>query len=630
MFLKLLFMTFLIPGIFMRAMPHEEGSEQDTIYHIPPKSSPHQTVPGKFIHKHLLHPAITTIDDDHEFMGKKLMPYYLLKGKMVRNIFITTIDPFGYSLLDTTLRPLNFTKKAGNTLHRKTREQVIRNLILVRPGQPFDSLLLKESERLIRAQKYIHDVVSFVSVPSLQADSLDIHIRVMDIWSIIPTFRKTGVGYEAGLADNNFLGSGNRLHVNTRFGKGIEGFVTQWGTIVSNIGKSHITGSLQYYFEGVNDLTGNPQIRKPAYSTLSHNLPTLDLSNRYFVRSFEIYRSFFSPLTRWAGGVWVGHLATRQSYLDQDSVQYRSSRTNIQDLWVAISLPLYRINLQDVPTTRLIISARMLRTRYPGAIPLSPSISLFNDEDFYLAGVGITSRRYIQDRYVFNYGKVEDIPIGRAFGITMGIHVRQNKQFYLGLKAAWGNNYPFGYFSTHLEYGTFIGSKGWSQQVISAKANYYTRLFNAGYWRIRQFIQPTIIIGMDRLPTDNLSLGDAIKGFEELKQPATRMMALTLQTQSYSPWEIYGFRFGPYFFSSLGLLSKSSPAGSGSRFYSALGLGVLIKNNYLLINTFQLSFTFYPYLPEKGYAIFSLNAYKTTDYGLNDFEISKPKVVDYR
>jgi hypothetical protein len=147
---------------------------------------------------------------------------------------------------------------------------------------------------------------------------------------------------------------------------------------------------------------------------------------------------------------------------------------------------------------------------------------------------------------------------------------------------------------------------------------------------MRQFIKPSFIIGINRLPTDNLGLNETLESFEEIDIPATRMIVLSLQTQSYAPWEVYGFRFGPYFFTSLGILTNSSVSDTKHRFYSVLGLGVLIKNNYLLINTFQVSFSYYPSLPGQGNNIFNLNAYKTNNYGFSDFDISKPQVVDYR
>jgi hypothetical protein len=613
----------------MRAIPHEAESGQDTIYRQPAIVSPPKTIFGKFIHLHILYPNITTIAYDQELLERKPMPYYRLEGKIIRRIYIRILDPFGYSLQDTTLVPLQLTKKVGNALHVNTREKVIKNLILLHELQPFDSLLFKESERLIRARKYVQDVIAYTSIVSPHADSVDLHFRVIDIWSIIPTLRKTGQLYQAGLADNNLLGSGNRLSLDTRFGKNNTGPINQLGYTITNIRKTHITGSFFYYFSADKGLINNPDIRKPSYSTLSYNLPTLNLSNPYLIKSIELYRPFFSLLTRWAGGVFAGQLITRQNYMEKDSIRYLFSKTKINDFWGAISFPVSRNKFSDARTSGIIFSSRILTTRYPQAIAVSKTASLFKDENFLLTGIGITSRRFIQDRYVFNYGKMEDIPVGRAFGITTGIHVQQHKSLYLGLKAAWGNNYTFGYFSNVMEYGTYIRSGNFSQQVMSLRANYYTRLFNAGYWRIRQFIKPTFIVGINRLSTDNLTPGSIMEGVEDPEIPATRLMAFTLQTQSYAPWEIYGFRFGPYFFSSFGMLSHSD-IGSKNHFYSALGLGVLIKNNYLLINTFQVSFTFYPSLPVKGHPLLEWNVYKTTDYGLNDFEISKPQVVEFR
>jgi hypothetical protein len=47
-----------------------------------------------------------------------------------------------------------------------------------------------------------------------------------------------------------------------------------------------------------------------------------------------------------------------------------------------------------------------------------------------------------------------------------------------------------------------------------------------------------------------------------------------------------------------------------------------------MFNTFQISFSFYPYIPENRYNLFRTNAYKTTDYGFRDFEVSKPGIVE--
>jgi len=63
---------------------------------------------------------------------------------------------------------------------------------------------------------------------------------------------------------------------------------------------------------------------------------------------------------------------------------------------------------------------------------------------------------------------------------------------------------------------------------------------------------------------------------------------------------------------------------------SILHPGILIKNDYLMFNTFQVSMTFYPFIPGRGNNIFKTNVYATGDYGYRDFEISKPGVINYR
>ncbi len=67
-----------------------------------------------------------------------------------------------------------------------------------------------------------------------------------------------------------------------------------------------------------------------------------------------------------------------------------------------------------------------------------------------------------------------------------------------------------------------------------------------------------------------------------------------------------------------------------SKVYSQIGLGVLIKNENLVFNTFQISISFYPLIPGIGQNVFKMNSYKTTDFGFRDFEIEKPARVIYQ
>ena len=83
--------------------------------------------------------------------------------------------------------------------------------MLIHKNDPFNSLLVKESERLIRSQKYVHDVSFYVASAGKGNDSVDIFIRELDNWSIIPEGAYSHAGYHFGLTDKNFLGTGHEF-----------------------------------------------------------------------------------------------------------------------------------------------------------------------------------------------------------------------------------------------------------------------------------------------------------------------------------------------------------------------------------------------------------------------------------
>ena len=112
---------------------------------------------------------------------------------------------------DTTVGKQNFLSKTGNRMHIKTQIITIRNLLLIHKNQPFNSLLVKESERLIRSQKFVHEVSFYVVAAGRKSDSVDIFIRELDKWSIIPEGSVSASGIRIDLTDKNFLGFGHEF-----------------------------------------------------------------------------------------------------------------------------------------------------------------------------------------------------------------------------------------------------------------------------------------------------------------------------------------------------------------------------------------------------------------------------------
>ena len=558
----------------------------------------------KFMHKLVFEP-INVKSKKKKIVRKKQVNF---EGKIIRNITITTLDPFGYSEIDSTKSPKNWNEKTGNRLHIKTQRLAIKNLLLFRKNKPLDSLLIKESERLIRKQNYINRVDISPRLIANNPDSVDVYIRVIDSWSFIPKGSVSNTKTSLGLREINFYGSGHEFdaeYVN-RFSDGKKAYDLNY--IIPNIKNSFIKSTVNYHI----DLDDN------------------------FNKSINIERPFYSPFAKWAGGLYFNQLYRKDSIQDVNLIYLTQNfKYNSQDYWIGHAFSVFKGNTENNRTTNLILSARFLNLKYVESptIVYDPT-DFYSNEKFILFGIGINSRKFIQDRYLFRNGIIEDVPIGKIYGVTGGYQYKNNLgRYYIGGQASFGNYYNWGFISTNFELGTFLKKSKASQTTFSFQANYFTNLFEFGKWKIRQFIKPQLILGYNRVDIlgDKLSLNDnnGLEGFKSAEY-GTKKIILTLQTQTYSPWNLWGFRLNPYLNYSVALLGNDNRGLLKSKAYSKISLGFIIQNDYLVFSAFQLSLSYYPSIPDIGENIFKTNSFETSDFGFQEFELGKPRTVIYK
>jgi hypothetical protein len=536
---------------------------------------------------------------------KKLIqkPYSAFEGKTIRFIKIETLDPFGYSIADTSKKSQYFFSKAGNSIHIKSQQIAIRNLLLIRQNQPFDSLLVKESERLVRSREYIHDVSFFIKATSKNSDSVDIFIRVLDNWSLIPIGPTSTSNLTFHITDKNFIGFGHKS--DNRFGwyDTTNTFAYNINYFIPNIRNTYINSTIHF--------------SKDQYKNS--------------LRSFAVDRPFFSPFAKWAAGINFTQFQKDTIYTVDPLLELQRYKFNAQDYWAGYAIRILKGFTEKKRTTNFISAIRFIRIRYvEKPIEMYDPQHNFSNEDYYLASIGISTRNYVQDKFIFRYGITEDVPIGRVYSLTGGYHVKNDSgRFYLGMRFSSGYYHEWGYLSSDFEYGTFIRASHAEQSIFTGSVNYFTGLFEIGKWKFRQFVKPQVTIGINRFSTDSLTLneGFGINGFNSSALSGTSRLMITLQTQSYAPWNLIGFHFGPFLVFSLGMLGDEVTGLNNSKVYSQIGLGVLIRNENLIFSTFQLSIAFYPSIPGIGQNVFKMNSFKTTDFGFQDFEIGKPAVI---
>ncbi len=562
-----------------------------------------------FMYKLFFKPAsVKTKREARRKTYKKLIqrPYSSFEGKTIRNIDIETLDPFGYSVSDTSVSAKNFLLKSGNKIHIQSQNITIRNLLLIHKNQLFDSLLVKESERLVRSMNYVNDVSFIVKPVSLNSDSVDISIRELDKWSIIPEGSFTASLMSINIRENNFLGMGHGFH----------------NRVAWNHEKGVYAYSTNYYIPNIRNTYIN--------STLHFNINEFGNSTR----SFSIDRPFFSPFAKWAAGVSFAQFRNDSVYADNTFPDLQKFKFNIQDYWGGNAMQLVKGNTEYFRSTNFISAVRFLRVRYiEKPVEIYDTAHFYANENFYMASLGVSTRKYVQDNYIFSFGITEDVPIGKVFNLTGGNQIKNNStRFYLGGRVSFGNYYQWGYLSSNFEYGTFFRESHTEQSVFSGGINYFTGLIEMGKWKFRQFVKSEFTAGINMFVNDSLTIKDGfgLNGFNSIGLSGTSRMLMTVQTQSYAPWNFMGFRFGPYLNFSLAMLGNSAKGFKNSKLYSQLGFGVLIQNFNLVMNTFQLSVAFYPSIPGIGNNIFKMNSFKTTDFGFKDFEIGKPETIRFR
>ncbi|WPO78121.1 hypothetical protein [Flavobacterium sp. KACC 22761] len=527
-------------------------------------------------------------------------------GKIIRKINIVTLDPFGHSITDTTQMPKNWGEQTGNRLHLKTKKIAIYNLLLFKRNSVYDSYKVQETERLIRSQKYVTAVRITHKLAGVASDSVDVTIRVLDSWSTIPRFAISSNQVSVGFKEKDFFGTGQQLEYRftNRFHDGANGNDVTY--TVPNIKNTYIGTTLNY---------------------------KMDLDNNY-TKSINIERLFYSPLTKWAGGIYVGQNFRKDTLQAPDmSYAYQPFKYNFQDFWAGKAFKVFED--EDKGITNLIVSGRFLNVNYSESpTELYDPTHFYSDQKLILSGVGINTRKFIKDNYIFRNGQTEDVPIGRIYGATFGYQYKnQMWRPYIGGQFSFGNYYRLGFLSANFEGGTFFHDSKTYETAFSIETNYFTKLYSIGTWKLRQFVNPKVVIGVNRedIVGDQLNINEqnGLAGFNSAIY-GTNKMVLSLQTQTYSPNALLGFRLNPFFNYSVAVLGSPNNAMGRNKAYSKFTLGVIVSNDYLVFSSFQLSLSYYPTIPFEGDNVFKTNTFETTDFGLMNFELSKPRIVDYK
>ena len=544
--------------------------------------------------------------------------------KIVRRVEIRTLDAFGYSLSDSTKIPRSFWEKSGNTLHIKTARSRVRQVLLFRPGQPLEPQALAESERLLRQTPEIVDARVLVNDLSTTRDSVDITVLTTDVFSITAGLQvgsaTTGI---ITFGDENFLGLGHQLENTYEYGRsfGADGGTPQtWS----------YQGSYTAPFR--NFVYGQGRYR-----------------NEYNYRSggVTVKRDFYSPSAKYAGSLtfdsYSQNVALRTPLPGQPYVYY-PLHSLVQDAWVGRALRLRSYDLGYENPGRVIVAARVYRTDYTAVPRPEPGSGLtapqYHDGTLLLGTVGYSVRRYYKDRYLFGFGRTEDVPAGTLLSLTAGYDVNRvvPRRYVAARVAAAGFGTRSGYLYGAVDVSAFqrldqIG--GWEQGAFSTELTSFTRLYHVGNYQYRHFLSSKGTIGINRRPGDvlqGITNDRGLRGFSPASPIlATSRFVVNYETTLFTPLSLLGFRLAGVAFADAAWVSERPSGGSPFKDspYTGFGLGLRFRNEFTALRTFQVLIGYYPrgITASNGVRMFESPRETVT---FNDFGLGAPGTAPYQ
>lgn len=323
---------------------------------------------------------------DVDRWGQKESRYDFDGDETVGNIYINTLPIFNTN----DPRENNALYRWINRIHPDTHPYVFRDLVLMKEGGPVNNHLIKESERILREQKYSSD--ASIRAVSECNHVVDLEVITKEVWTLLPEISVGTAGGKTqsslGLHDSNFLGTGSLVTV----------------SYAHDVDRNSILAHYQ-----------NNNVRGSRVQLLTH----LEENSDGYVRTLQVDLPFYelNATRTWGISATQSKEAEHQYYEGNTVTSVDSEREYLQ-LWGGHSA-----GLEDERVNRFIYGAIYDRARF-NPLPGSPAPApLPGDRTLVYPYVEF---QQIENQYTVAYNinqinREEDIHIGRSLWARLGL-----------------------------------------------------------------------------------------------------------------------------------------------------------------------------------------------------------------
>ena len=534
-------------------------------------------------------------------LGSKLNAWYT--NKKVRSIRIKSLEVFGTSIHDTAYYQVTGIGSLANKIHINTLDMVIRRNLLFLEGEEINSLLVEESERLLRALPYIKDARIYIVPVDNHPEQIDVLVFEKDIWSIDLDFRFPDVDQTIlTITESNLVGLGhelaNRFHIDLN-----EPLKYRLQYVMPNILGSFTRGTF---------IIGKTQDFDEIKVSLSRN--------------------FITPDIKYGGGFeFNDYDGFDILYPSQDSIHISLS-TKTTQAWVGRSFQL-RSNPQK-GSLNLISSLGILYTRYANIThPDYQNNPEYQNSTHYIGSLTLSKRRFFKSNYLFGFGKTEDVPQGFRLEGTAGYEQGSiYDRWYGGLSLTHSSFLAkWGYLSSRLEMGSYYANGISEQGAIQFNSLYFTRLLGENKpYRHRFIVDINLIHGLRRRDNEIIRIDDKF-GIRGLKTEALKghsKFTVHLSHLVFTPWKPLGFQIAFAAFGDFGFVSREKEALFSNRAYSGFGIEMQFNNEDLVFGVLKVRFAFYPSPPADA-PFFRISGGSDPDRLFDDLGGKLPSIFAY-
>ena len=497
------------------------------------------------------------------------------RDKIIRNIDIKVIDPYGVTIEKPQNDHYNKFQKFANRIQIKTKDWVVRNDLLFKTGERVNPVLFSDTEKNLWERSTFKDLKIFMLPVEGSEELIDVVVMVQDMWS---WSLNTSLEYNkiaAGIQFKNFLGMPQSITNWASLNYRKDNLWAVYGNyLYENIRSSHIDTKISY-----------------EYSNFSKG------------GRIGITRDFFSANSKWAGHIRSGLF--RQTAALPNSFG-PAIPTNVfynwQDVWLASSFKLPGKLGQKYDLLRFILSGRMYRNSYTSRpfMRSADGAQTFIDKTYFLASIGFANWNYYVDHSVFYLGKAEYFSRGLNGALILGFDYDEilQKRFYSGLQLEYGKYLGnAGYYNVRASYGGFTKKNSYQQILVRLTQNFYSSAIKLGpKFMMRQFISASINLGFNRPLGKELVVNDGsgIRGIFTNYIRGTRSYVFNFETDVYPTFKILGFTSCAFAFADIAITQQNSL--KAYQLKQGYGAGIRLRNLGLGIGLFELTVAYYPNL----------------------------------